>query len=901
MKVATSMVLAQVTLCVLCNAQTLNLTNMNTTATLAVQNISCSSLAQSYSFEIPTIYTIVSMSVIFLCSIFYYIKLVLNRQVYVKHGSIKSYIKSYLTIGWKFKSMYGSVFTQLFDQISDISVILQLYYLSNDENNDNDNLNVTCYHMNTYYLFVLSLSVFLFYRCYSSFLIYRLLSDSHSPFMYKIFLTILQFVDLSFIITLKINYKFQNTTPCNPQRYITNLESIFEAAPQFIIQLYFIITLNMKENNYDDNYNTQQNGNTITTNAIVIISLFFGLLSIVSNKLSHDKEVVNLEWQNIQFLWKGKDKKKWERLQEKYPTNITFRRCNCSINGKYLNRLLWRLFVVLHRLILLFLIWRIIGGFWLIAIVSFEIVFYAIIYYFTRKTVFLELIMGYVLHQIKFLEKYKQMMGKDDEWWDQYIVLSTIVYAIVLCVCFAMSSVFVLEWFAMLGIFCLPCCIFFILQAFRDHLIGQHSHQIVMFLVIWLLICRHIVFTMFLVLFGFYVFISLISVDLIVAGYHSMHMKNIKNPYNCNAFDHFARLCVTICSTRKQEFTIFYFRSICDIFYCLCLVFVVFYSSSINVLFVNGYDDTIENLFWYNSSGNRDSTKKLYNVLFIFCCVSSIILPFWTRYLVFREQMVNENVTNEHKLSSMSLSGDIYGICEIGDFAGVTNHNNDNGNNELKKYLEKCIRSHNFLNTVFVSLSFLQQYQIMKYLNDNYNIKIPFKLIETTLKSQISSKEFVYQFKNNRILLNSYVNDCIEHEYIKLFWKYMIIKNDFNIFYSMFLENSINTPPDLLVDNSPSIRVDDLSPGQTALLVDFTEQKLDNSEHSKTIKSLLFSSEPENQLQLQKELESYSYQIMAQYCVWIDESGGKFLFEKVRLYILSICLDTGRFIVIDCV
>ena len=109
-------------------------------------SISCSKQSESYSFEIPTIYTIVFMSIIFLCSILYYFELIINRQVYVKHGSIKSYITRYLLIGWKFKSMYSSLFTQLFDQVSDISVILQLYYLSNDEI-------VVCYHMNTYYIY----------------------------------------------------------------------------------------------------------------------------------------------------------------------------------------------------------------------------------------------------------------------------------------------------------------------------------------------------------------------------------------------------------------------------------------------------------------------------------------------------------------------------------------------------------------------------------------------------------------------------------------------------------------------------------------------------------------------------------------------------------------------------
>ena len=425
----------------LCSGQNLNSTNLignynHTNNTNNMENVSCSEQLQTHSFEIPTNYTIVFMSLIFLCSILYYIKLVRNRAIYVKHGSIKSYVKTYILIGWKFKSMYGSLFTQLLDQVSDISVILQLYYLSKDENNDD--MNVTCYHMNTYYLFLASLIVFLFYRFYSSFLIYRLLCDSNSPLLYKILLTILQFFDLSFFITLKINYKFQNITPCNPQRYITNLESIFEAAPQFIIQLYFIITLNMKQNN------TQEGSNI---NLIVVTSLFFSLISIVSKKLSQDKENVNRKWQNIGFLFKKlkRDEEELAKLQgitssNERPQSMYHYNTNlicCSFNIKYyIHRIVWRLLIIIHRLILWVLIWRIIGGFWLICCILFEFTFYGIIYFFTRQTVFFESIMGYVLQGIDFIQEYKDLKEIDDPFLNWYMTLSTIVYSIILCVLF---------------------------------------------------------------------------------------------------------------------------------------------------------------------------------------------------------------------------------------------------------------------------------------------------------------------------------------------------------------------------------------------------------------------------------------------------------------------------------
>ena len=176
---------------------------------------SCLSRANSYALIIPIYYTIIFLSIIFICSILYFIPLRYKKIIYVKEGSVISYVKEYVKILWKFRSMYGSILTQLFDQVSDISVINQLYYLSKDERNGI----VTCDEINTTYLFGASLVIFFFYRILSSILIYRF---SRGDFK----LLVLQFFELSFIETLKINYQFQNTFPCSPQRYLMNLEAM---------------------------------------------------------------------------------------------------------------------------------------------------------------------------------------------------------------------------------------------------------------------------------------------------------------------------------------------------------------------------------------------------------------------------------------------------------------------------------------------------------------------------------------------------------------------------------------------------------------------------------------------------------------------------------------------------
>ena len=860
----------------LCSGHNLNSTDSNIIK-IGDTSISCLKQSESYSFKIPTIYTIVFMSVIFLCSIFYFVKLLTNRQVYVKRGSIKSYIRTYVITGLKFKSVYGSLFTQLFDQVSDISVILQLYYLAKDENNQTTD--VTCYHMNTYYLFIASLFVFLFYRFLSSFLIYRLLSNSNSPLLYKIILTLLQFFDLSFIVTLKINYQFQNMTPCNPQRYITNLEAVFEAAPQFIIQLFVIITLNVKQNNM--NHNTNSTNNTYT-NLILIISLFFSLMSIVSKKLSQDKEVVKLKWQNANFLWKKRAERElaeleattaWieeekrkdaderdtktleQRLQDLQHNIYVYNRsffC-CSLNMRYyIHRIIWRIFSIMHRLILWMLTWRIIGGFWFIGCVLFEFTFYSAIYFFTAKNIFFQSVMGYVLQNVHFKKKYEEyekLKKKEVLFLYHYILSSTTIYSTILCALFVLSqldvfdccigtslssSSFFINLFVVFGIFCL-CCTLLAMKKRR--------------LFILFCIYRHIVFMLILFLFDCYVFACIISIDLMVLSLYTLQ-KQEKYPF-------FVRLWIQVCSPigpYKIQYVILFFHSIIDVYYCLCLIFFAFYSSQINILFINNYNETIYYLFW---NSNDTTTAMIIIVLLSFCCVLSVVLPLWTYYLLEHKRMMNSRASNERKYSKMILSGDIMGFLEMVAFNGqnyrfhTKNIDDDNitgyeKHQSTRILLQHCVESSNFRTTVFASLNFFQQYQIMKYLSTQYNVTIPFAAsseMQHVLKQHICSKEFAYQFKNNNELLVSYITDCIENGHDRtLFWQYVIDEGHVEWIFSGYLEHFSNVSLSVVPTTMERIFVTEryVSSERLGSLVNIAENKLDNSKKSEIIKNFLF-------------------------------------------------------------
>ena len=249
---------------------------------------SCLERAESYALSIPLYYTLICLVIIMVCSVVYFLKLKHDKIIYVKQGSIKSNIIEYLKTMYKFRSVYGALLTSLFDQVSDISVMNQLYLLSKDEQNGI----IECHSMNATYLFYGSVFFFSFYRIVSSIAIFVYSRHSY-------FLTFLQFFDLIFIKTLQINYKFQKTNPCSAQRYILNLEAMFEAFPQFILQSYFLISINMITN-----ANTTGKRNIIA-NYVIIISICFSLYSIISKKMSQDKYLVKPQWQNLNFRWKN--------------------------------------------------------------------------------------------------------------------------------------------------------------------------------------------------------------------------------------------------------------------------------------------------------------------------------------------------------------------------------------------------------------------------------------------------------------------------------------------------------------------------------------------------------------------------------------------------------------------
>ena len=220
---------------------------------------------------------------------------------------------------WSKKKCFFPFVANIFDQSSDIGVIISLYLLQQDElEYDHD-----CAGINASYLFYLSIMFFLLYRIVSGISVYFGTKN--------IYFSLGQFL-CEFMIyrAIWVNYVLQCDEPCSPQRWLQNMEAMLEAFPQLIIQMFFLIQT------------TDVDSNTIGAQLFILFSIIISLLSLTNKAVSEDKPLFNSpQWQ--QAKWKCK------------PPFI-------KKNPQYLIRVLFRIFDVSSRVIIIVLVWSVLGG-----------------------------------------------------------------------------------------------------------------------------------------------------------------------------------------------------------------------------------------------------------------------------------------------------------------------------------------------------------------------------------------------------------------------------------------------------------------------------------------------------------------------------------------------------------
>ena len=237
---------------------------------------------------------------------------------------------------WNKKKCFFPFIANVFDQSSDIGVIISLYLMSEYENKSNDN---DCHGINATYLFYVSIIFLLLYRVVSGIAVFVC--------TYNVKFCFGQFI-CEFMIyrAIWVNYVLECDEPCSPQKWLQNMEAMLEAFPQLIIQMFFLIqTTEIDNNSSVDIFGTQ---------LFVLCSIIFSILSLTNKAVSEDKPLFEAE--------------KWKKTK-----------CTCKPpfikNPQYLIRVMFRILDVSSRIILIVLVWSIFGGFILLIVAAIEFVF----------------------------------------------------------------------------------------------------------------------------------------------------------------------------------------------------------------------------------------------------------------------------------------------------------------------------------------------------------------------------------------------------------------------------------------------------------------------------------------------------------------------------------------------
>ena len=230
------------------------------------------------------------------------------------------HVKDFFTIWWneikRLKTCYLVALRHELDQVTDIAVMIEFGKLARQEKTSDKQ----CEPVNFDWLLRFSVVFFLLYRLISAYSLYDI-TRKPRRFVYQLF-------DLELFRTLLVNHAAKSKSACNPQRWIQSLEAIWESTPQALIQLFYIVQISTVGKR---------------PNWIVLVSFGYSILSIANKSTSEDKLAFKRKYQTFSKSKKG-----------------------------YLVRVLFRIIDVTYRTSIIFLIWILFGGFWLITVLLLE-------------------------------------------------------------------------------------------------------------------------------------------------------------------------------------------------------------------------------------------------------------------------------------------------------------------------------------------------------------------------------------------------------------------------------------------------------------------------------------------------------------------------------------------------
>eukprot|EP01083_Nonionella_stella_P021756 60250_1 len=230
---------------------------------------------------LPTWITVVfvSCSFILLCAVAIYCFVSLKRapsksdQATLDWNSLSCSKKTKMWAKdvWAKKSMYLPYFTHLTDTATDYAAIVEFYYIARSSTP------AECGGLDMWKLFGLSIGCMIMYRIISSITIWRITKSTKR--------VLLQLIDFELFEILYISHYLNLNGTSSPQRLISTLEAVFEAAPQSLIQMIYLM-------------------NTGNFEGVIFFSSILSFITLTKSVINDDKIFLKVQFS---LPWKHND------------------------------------------------------------------------------------------------------------------------------------------------------------------------------------------------------------------------------------------------------------------------------------------------------------------------------------------------------------------------------------------------------------------------------------------------------------------------------------------------------------------------------------------------------------------------------------------------------------------
>eukprot|EP01083_Nonionella_stella_P252786 870577_1 len=250
-------------------------------------------------------------------------------------------IKKFFKTIFKMRKIYGSVLVHLYDTATDVGVMIDWWFLAQDEKRGYNYESIDMAN-----LFWASVGFLTLYRIVGIIMV-LMSEDRDDPRTYS-FCAFLAVFDMYIIRTVWVAIENGEEEPHPKQRLVQLMESLCESLPQILLQTVFIIR----------GYNNQslKESSSVT---LVVLSLAASVLSITNKFVWIDRPVYTEYWRD--------------------PRTKSGGGCPFGINYRWILRILYRFSMIFVRFVGLSLIWVILGGAFLPMYIVFSWVYWLLL------------------------------------------------------------------------------------------------------------------------------------------------------------------------------------------------------------------------------------------------------------------------------------------------------------------------------------------------------------------------------------------------------------------------------------------------------------------------------------------------------------------------------------------